>query len=1372
MKRASLSVYTDIMAILMLGLGHAVASDFPDCDSTITDESGTGTYNRCKFAGQTVEMGDFSGKTFEDVDFGGSYFLQSDFSNTGYYRSVRELDDVLSDDTVEFLKTDFSRAELDLHMAKVKHIGSNFYNVQFSFWTNGGQWSNLSTSLCGVETTFTDTELVIVQAPPGSQYDVVYGLAGFGLFRGLEASDLSCLDGVTIESWADNYESFYGPRNIAPALLLKDILSRNPDTDHNDSHRSWQSGVSTNAADSDEAVSSHIYRHDPVYAHWDMKDKTGIEDWWASYPAESPFWQWDLGHSHYIDSIRIRNEAYGDLEGAVLLVSEWPMSGNPLAQSDQDSISRYYPFSEDQPYYEIPVQRNVRYLRIQRPRTPENQILRFGGIELFGDLEPTTVSSPAPADYEMPDYINEQCADFMYSQAQTDNSDPKRTTFYTEFGPDRFWENLNLQGGSFIGYDFSSGEDAPFNQYLDNVNFALANLEGVDFSNSEVLGVSFRGANLRNANFTNANISGADFRGADLTGATLTVDRADCAIFANAVPEHFELHIDPSESYIPVQIAQSQVNTAYGYARQSSIDDNGVAANAIDGSVDTSAITTQEQSSWWELDMGAHYPVETIEFVSGNPIDDAEQLTVWLSEWPITDDDAQLGKITATTVDVVDGRVRFYGQTVARYIRVQSPESFGPYQLVLRELSTENEGISVAPKTVQPLSAKQSEAFESTLTLDAKLKALSETYRGSDPGSIAARLAQLQMLSSQLRTNIASIRELKGYSKRLRRTFIASSRITKLLSFYDPLKPLLQPVIDATKSFGKAAKKYDTRVLPLYLSTFALEGELNAIDRQIAAALSESQSLATLIDVGRFYLNHNLRCSVNSPGLPGRQDLEQYAMNQLTAVEVAQSNLDAPVDLVEQVNDIAIVLEALQIAMDELPIEDHRVTLEVVFNELDGFIELVDDTMQLLSYEVIDGLSVEDGISFIEDGVSYIPFREELMSLIAAVIDPVIDQYGDTILYSLDFAKSYLLDDLTGSLVAEEILELLKEDQKPRERPAFLIPDFDVSVFDSLLTLPPFPICDSFKFPEQWPVASNDDDGDGLTNAEELSAGTLVDNPDSDLDGLNDAFELTYSKNVPAGMVAFNPIDRNDTHPEAQRDDDGDGLTALEEMLAGSHPFQADTDLDGLSDGYEQALGLPIVGSLEAERSDPEQDLDGDGVSIEWEQTLNRDPNVYEMMDSDSDGLLDRDEIQFGYDPLIAGPLAVDLSSRQIKLTDTGQLALSLMDYVALGSNSLESLDLDPTLIQLTEGALEHYDAQNHRVNLRFSEADFSGSPVSLTFLVSSPNGYAVVRLDFELNDPEDSGEPDKSSGKGGSLGGLPLVLCCLLLWYRRKRAS
>jgi hypothetical protein len=108
-----------------------------------------------------------------------------------------------------------------------------------------------------------------------------------------------------------------------------------------------------------------------------------------------------------------------------------------------------------------------------------------------------------------------------------------------------------------------------------------------------------------------------------------------------------------------------------------------------------------------------------------------------------------------------------------------------------------------------------------------------------------------------------------------------------------------------------------------------------------------------------------------------------------------------------------------------------------------------------------------------------------------------------------------------------------------------------------------------------------DDDGDGLTNSEEIELGTDPNNPDTDGDGINDGDEIANE---------YNPRDPAD----GEADDDGDGLTNSEEIELGTNPNNPDTDGDGINDGDEDALGLDPndydsnLGSLIDEEADKE----------------------------------------------------------------------------------------------------------------------------------------------------------------------------------------
>jgi hypothetical protein len=130
-----------------------------------------------------------------------------------------------------------------------------------------------------------------------------------------------------------------------------------------------------------------------------------------------------------------------------------------------------------------------------------------------------------------------------------------------------------------------------------------------------------------------------------------------------------------------------------------------------------------------------------------------------------------------------------------------------------------------------------------------------------------------------------------------------------------------------------------------------------------------------------------------------------------------------------------------------------------------------------------------------------------------------------------------------------------------------------------------------------------DADADGLTASEEVAAGSKPNNADTDGDGLNDGREVEIG-----------------TDPTAE-DTDGDGILDGVEDNLGSDPLRADTDGDGVNDRAEQLLG-----------SNPNAtDSDNDGLDDNGEVNRATDPT---FPDSDSDGVNDGDEVELGTNPL------------------------------------------------------------------------------------------------------------------------------------------
>ncbi len=130
---------------------------------------------------------------------------------------------------------------------------------------------------------------------------------------------------------------------------------------------------------------------------------------------------------------------------------------------------------------------------------------------------------------------------------------------------------------------------------------------------------------------------------------------------------------------------------------------------------------------------------------------------------------------------------------------------------------------------------------------------------------------------------------------------------------------------------------------------------------------------------------------------------------------------------------------------------------------------------------------------------------------------------------------------------------------------------------------------------------ADDNDGDGLTNDEEIELGTDPNNPDTDGDGLNDGAEVNDTKTDPK-----NP------------DTDGDGLSDGDEVFTHkTDPLNPDTDGDGLSDGDE-------VNKYHTDPLNP--DTDGDGLSDGDEVNKTHTDPLKE--DTDNDGVNDGLEVR------------------------------------------------------------------------------------------------------------------------------------------------
>ena len=94
--------------------------------------------------------------------------------------------------------------------------------------------------------------------------------------------------------------------------------------------------------------------------------------------------------------------------------------------------------------------------------------------------------------------------------------------------------------------------------------------------------------------------------------------------------------------------------------------------------------------------------------------------------------------------------------------------------------------------------------------------------------------------------------------------------------------------------------------------------------------------------------------------------------------------------------------------------------------------------------------------------------------------------------------------------------------------------------------------------------ADNDDDNDGLSDEDETTVGTDPLNPDSDGDGVNDSTD-----DLPLDGAETVDTDGDGTGNNADLDDDNDGLSDTDEIAAGTNPLNPDSDGDGIADASD-----------------------------------------------------------------------------------------------------------------------------------------------------------------------------------------------------------
>jgi hypothetical protein len=126
---------------------------------------------------------------------------------------------------------------------------------------------------------------------------------------------------------------------------------------------------------------------------------------------------------------------------------------------------------------------------------------------------------------------------------------------------------------------------------------------------------------------------------------------------------------------------------------------------------------------------------------------------------------------------------------------------------------------------------------------------------------------------------------------------------------------------------------------------------------------------------------------------------------------------------------------------------------------------------------------------------------------------------------------------------------------------------------------------------------------------------------DTDHDGLPDGFEdVNHDGRVDPGETDPNDPDDAASEPENLIDTDGDGIPDRVEIAAGLDPFDADTDNDGIPDGAEPGAFEDTDGDGLVNARDPDSDNDGIPDAIEMAPGSRTSPL---LADTDGDGFPD-----------------------------------------------------------------------------------------------------------------------------------------------------
>jgi uncharacterized repeat protein (TIGR02543 family) len=205
---------------------------------------------------------------------------------------------------------------------------------------------------------------------------------------------------------------------------------------------------------------------------------------------------------------------------------------------------------------------------------------------------------------------------------------------------------------------------------------------------------------------------------------------------------------------------------------------------------------------------------------------------------------------------------------------------------------------------------------------------------------------------------------------------------------------------------------------------------------------------------------------------------------------------------------------------------------------------------------------------------------------------------------------------------------------------------------------------------------TNDDDGDGLTNYQEIvEYGTDPTKQDTDGDGVKDAKD-----DLPLDPTETLDSDHDGIGDNTETDDDNDGYSDEDEInLHHTNPKRADSDGDGLTDPAE----------IQTHHTNPNlADTDNDGLN-DGPEFLTHHTNLL-VADTDGDGFHDGYEVLTGHLPLTAADKPALVAEARTAIEFTFPAAIG-KTYCIEASPDLAAWEIVETGIAGTGGEIQRF---------------------------------------------------------------------------------